>query len=59
VVGVVAAAEVTDHPELLSETVPPPDLSDPVLLAGWVVFSVGLVLAFNAEPSVFMCSRRV
>jgi len=54
VVGLVAAAEVTGHPDLLTETLPDPELSYGVLLAGWVVFSAGLVLCFNAEARVFV-----
>ncbi|MFC7496377.1 MULTISPECIES: threonine/serine exporter family protein [unclassified Nocardioides] len=54
VIGIVAGANVTGHADLLSETVPDPDLSVLVVLAGWVVFSAGLVLAFNAERSVFL-----
>jgi uncharacterized membrane protein YjjP (DUF1212 family) len=52
VVGVVAAAGVTGHSDSLGETLPPPDLPYLVVLAGWVVFCVGLVLVFNAEPAV-------
>jgi uncharacterized membrane protein YjjP (DUF1212 family) len=54
VIGIVAAADVTGHLDALSETLPPPDLPYLVTLAGWVVFSAGLVLAFNAEPQVFL-----
>lgn len=54
VVGIVAAAGVTGETDALSETLPEPDLPYAVLLAGWVVFSAGLVLAFNAEPVVFV-----
>jgi uncharacterized membrane protein YjjP (DUF1212 family) len=54
VIGIVAAAGVTGHTEALSETLPEPDLPYAVLLAGWVVFSAGLVLAFNAEPIVLV-----
>lgn len=53
VVGIVAAAGATGHLDALSETLPPPALPTAVLLAGWVVFSAGLVLAFNGEPVVF------
>ena len=52
VIGIVAAAGVTGHMDALKETLPPPELSVGVVLAGWVVFCVGLVLAFNAQPSV-------
>jgi uncharacterized membrane protein YjjP (DUF1212 family) len=52
VIGIVAAADVTGHLDALSETLPPPDLPYAVLLLGWVVFSAGLVLAFNAELPV-------
>lgn len=54
VVGIVAAAGVTGNLDALSETLPPPALPEGVLIAGWVVFSAGLVLAFNAEPMVFV-----
>ena len=54
VIGIVAAAGVTGHLDALSETLPEPDLAYAVLLCGWVVFSAGLVLAFNAEPVVFV-----
>lgn len=54
VVGVVAAAELAGRRDLLTETLPRPDVSYAVLLAGWVVFSAGLVLTFNAEPRVFL-----
>jgi len=54
VIGIVAAADVTGNLSALSETLPPPDLPYVVPLAGWVVFSVGLVLAFNAEPATFL-----
>jgi len=54
VVGIVAAADVTGHLDALSEDLPQPDLPYGVILAGWVVFSAGLVLAFNAEPVVFL-----
>jgi uncharacterized membrane protein YjjP (DUF1212 family) len=52
VIGIVAAAGVTGHMEMLSEDLPEPALPYAVLLGGWVVFSAGLVLAFNAEPLV-------
>ena len=52
VVGVVAAAGVTGHGDSLGETLPSPDLPYLVVLAGWLVFCVGLVLVFNAEPAV-------
>jgi uncharacterized membrane protein YjjP (DUF1212 family) len=54
VVGIVAAAGATGHVDALTETLPAPALARVVLLAGWVVFSAGLVLAFNAEPVVFV-----
>ncbi|MDH2415996.1 threonine/serine exporter family protein [Nocardioides sp. CER19] len=54
VVGIVAGAGVTGHVDALSETLPEPALPYVVLLAGWVVFAGGLVLAFNAEPLVFV-----
>jgi uncharacterized membrane protein YjjP (DUF1212 family) len=54
VVGIVAGAGVTGRMDALTETLPEPTLSYWVVLAGWVVFSVGLVLAFNAEPVVFL-----
>lgn len=54
VVGIVSAAEVFGDQDALSETIPPPDLPGLVVLAGWVVFCAGLVLAFNAEPMVFL-----
>lgn len=53
VIGIVAAADVTGNLDVLDETVPPPELPLLVTLAGWVVFSAGLMLAFNAEPVVF------
>lgn len=52
VVGIVAAAGATGHADALTETLPPPELSLPVILVGWAVFSLGLVLAFNAEPGM-------
>lgn len=52
VIGIVAAAGVTGHGDTLFETLPPPQLPLAVILAGWVVFSVGLVLVFNAEPGI-------
>jgi uncharacterized membrane protein YjjP (DUF1212 family) len=52
VVGVVAATGVSGHGEALVETLPAPQLPYVVTLLGWVAFSVGLVLAFNAEPGV-------
>ena len=52
--GIVAATGVTGNGSALAETLPPPELSFVVVLAGWVVFSVGLVLAFNAEPGVLV-----
>ena len=52
VVGVVAGTGVTGHGDALVETLPPPELPYVATLLGWVVFSVGLVLAFNAEPKV-------
>ncbi len=53
VIGIVAAANLTGDVDALSETLPAPDLPLLVVLAGWVVFSAGLVLAFNAPPTVF------
>ena len=52
VIGIVAATGVTGRGEALTEELPPPELSLAVVLAGWVVFCVGLVLAFNAELRV-------
>jgi uncharacterized membrane protein YjjP (DUF1212 family) len=54
VVGIVAGAGVTGHLDVLTETLPQPSLPYAVILAGWVVFSAGLVLAFNAEPGTFL-----
>jgi uncharacterized membrane protein YjjP (DUF1212 family) len=54
VIGIVAAANTTGHGEDLVETLPPPELPLVVVLAGWVVFCVGLVLAFNADPGVLV-----
>jgi uncharacterized membrane protein YjjB (DUF3815 family) len=54
VTGVVAATEITGHGDALVETMPPPDLPYAVILAGWVVFCLGLVLAFNAEPAALL-----
>ena len=54
VIGIVAAAGVTGHIDALAETLPPPDLPYAVVLAGWVVFCLGLMLAFNAEPAVLV-----
>ena len=54
VIGIVAAAGVTGHSDALVETMPAPELPYAVVLAGWVVFCVGLVLAFNAEPSTLV-----
>ena len=54
VIGIVAATGVTGHSEALVETVPPPDLPYAAILVGWVVFSLGLVLAFNAEPGAVL-----
>ncbi len=54
VIGIVAAAGVTGHSDALVETMPAPELPYAVVLAGWVVFCVGLVLAFNAEPSALV-----
>jgi uncharacterized membrane protein YjjP (DUF1212 family) len=52
VIGIVAATGVTGHGEALVETLPPPELPYVATLAGWVVFCLGLVLAFNAEAKV-------
>ena len=52
VVGIVAASGVSGRGDALVETLPPPELPLGVVLAGWVVFCAGLVLAFNAEPGV-------
>lgn len=52
VVGIVAAAEAAGRPDALVETLPAPTLPVLVVLLGWVVFSVGLVLAFDAEPGL-------
>ena len=52
VIGIVAAAGVTGHVDYLFETVPPPQLHWLVVILAWVVFCVGLVLAFNAELRV-------
>lgn len=54
VVGLVAATGVTGHGEALVETLPAPELPYVVTLLGWAVFSLGLVLAFNAEPDVML-----
>ena len=54
VIGIVAATGVTGNGDALVETLPPPELPLAVVLVGWVVFSVGLVLAFNAEPGVLV-----
>jgi uncharacterized membrane protein YjjP (DUF1212 family) len=54
VIGIVAATGVTGHGEALVETLPPPELPYVVNLAGWAVFCVGLVLAFNAEPPALL-----
>jgi uncharacterized membrane protein YjjP (DUF1212 family) len=54
VIGIVAAAGVSGHSDALVETLPPPELPAAVVLAGWVLFCLGLVLAFNAEPSVLV-----
>ena len=54
VIGIVAAAGVTGHIDALAETLPPPDLPYAVVLAGWVIFCLGLMLAFNAEPAVLV-----
>ncbi len=52
VIGIVAAAGVTGHLDYLFETVPPQQLHWLVVILAWVVFCVGLVLAFNAELRV-------
>jgi uncharacterized membrane protein YjjP (DUF1212 family) len=54
VVGIVAGAGATGQLDQLSETLPEPALPYVVLLTGWVAFSAGLVLCFNAEPTVFL-----
>lgn len=54
VIGIVAATGATGHGEALVETLPAPELPLGVVLLGWVVFSVGLVLAFNAEPGALV-----
>ncbi|WP_165570447.1 threonine/serine exporter family protein [Aeromicrobium sp. IC_218] len=53
VVGVVAATNLSGDADLLTETLPEPELSLLGILGGWVVFCAGLVLAFNAETTVF------
>lgn len=52
VIGIVAAVGATGHTDTLTETLPAPELSLPVILLGWALFSLGLVLAFNAEPGM-------
>jgi uncharacterized membrane protein YjjP (DUF1212 family) len=54
VIGIVAATGVTGHGEALVETLPPPELPLGIVLVGWVVFCVGLMLAFNAEHDVLV-----
>jgi uncharacterized membrane protein YjjP (DUF1212 family) len=54
VIGIVAAAGVTGNGQALVETLPEPELPLGIVILGWVVFSVGLVLAFNAEPGVLV-----
>ncbi|RYP86855.1 threonine/serine exporter family protein [Nocardioides guangzhouensis] len=54
VIGIVAAAGVTGNGDALVEKMPPPELPLGIVLVGWVVFSLGLVLAFNAEPRVLV-----
>ncbi|MEV0283285.1 MULTISPECIES: threonine/serine exporter family protein [unclassified Kribbella] len=54
VIGIVAATGVTGRGDALVETLPAPELPFVIILAGWVVFSLGLVLAFNAEPGVLV-----
>jgi uncharacterized membrane protein YjjP (DUF1212 family) len=49
VVGLLAGVGVTGRADLLQEQLPPPELPVLAVLAGWVVFSVGLVLAFCGE----------
>jgi uncharacterized membrane protein YjjB (DUF3815 family) len=51
VVGIVAGAEMTGNENLLTETPVSPQLPFIAVLLAWVVFAVGLVLAFNAHPS--------
>jgi uncharacterized membrane protein YjjP (DUF1212 family) len=51
VIGIAAAAELTGNADLLTETEIDPTLPLIAVLAAWVVFAVGLVLAFNAHPS--------
>lgn len=53
-IGIVAATGATGHGEALVEKLPPPELPLGIVLLGWVVFSVGLVLAFNAEPGTLV-----
>ena len=52
-IGIIAAAGVKATRNL-SETVPPPQLPELIVVAAWVAFSTGLVLAFNAEPGVLL-----
>ncbi|NUR08646.1 MAG: threonine/serine exporter family protein [Nocardioidaceae bacterium] len=52
VVGILAAVGLTGRGDLLAETLPAPALPVAAVLAGWVVFSVGLVLAFCAEAAL-------
>ena len=51
VIGIVAATGLAGHGEVLVETLPPAELPLAIVLVGWMVFSVGLVLAFNARGS--------
>jgi len=54
VIGIVAATGLAGHGEVLVETLPPAELPLAIVLVGWMVFSVGLVLAFNAEAPVLL-----
>jgi uncharacterized membrane protein YjjP (DUF1212 family) len=54
VTGIVAAAAATGHHDALTETFPEPEIPLALILLGWVVFSIGLVLVFNAEATVLV-----